>query len=109
MSLMPEKPQTWAFLAAWLHDHAPIVYAALITLVMGFLGVIRRGGTICQALLEAPMCMFMTLGLVPLLEHFDLPHNLAIAAGVWIGYFGVRKVAGWVERFAHTKVPDDQR
>lgn len=105
MTPMPEKPYTWAMVLAWLHQHAPIVYAALATFLMAFLGVMRRGGTICQALLEAPMCMLMTLGLIPVLEHFELPHNLAIAAGVWIGYFGVRKVAGWVQRIAKAKLP----
>lgn len=102
---MPEKPYTWAVVLAWLHEHTPVLYAALMALVMAILRVRYRGGAWGQALLEGPICVLLTLSLIPILEHFELSQNLATAAGVWIGYFGVRKVAGLVERYADLRLP----
>lgn len=105
-SPMPEKDLTlWALALAWLHEHTPVLYAACLTLATAVLRVIYRGGTWCQALLEAPICMLLTLSIIPVLRFFDLSQDLATAAGVWIGYFGVRKVAGWVERVADVRLP----
>lgn len=106
---MPQKdPTLWAMLLAWLHEHAPVVYAACLALVTAALRIRYRGGTWCQALLEAPICMLLTLSVAPILEQFELSQDLATAAGVWIGYFGVRKVAGWIERVADTKIPKEE-
>ena len=109
MPNMPEKdPNLWAMALAWLHQHSPVIYAAGLALVMAILQTIHRGGTWCQALLEGPICVLLTLSLIPVLEHFELSPNLATAAGIWIGYFGVRKVAGWVERVADSKIQKDR-
>lgn len=109
MNAMPEKdPTLWAMMLAWLHHHAPVLYAVGVALLTAMLRIRYRGGTWCQALLEGPICMLLTLSVIPILEHFELSPNLATAAGVWIGYFGVRKVADWVERLADSKLPKDQ-
>lgn len=102
---MPDKPYTWAIVLAWLHEHAPVMYAVGLSLAMTVLRTFHRGGTWCHALLEGPMCMLFTLSLIPILELFELPQNLASAAGIWIGYFGARKVSALVERYANTKLP----
>lgn len=102
---MPEKPYTWAVVLAWLHEHTPALYAIGAALATTVLRVRYRGGTWCQALLEGPLCMLITLSVIPVLEHFELSQNLATAAGIWIGYFGVRKVSGWVEGAAKARLP----
>ncbi|MGS0737983.1 phage holin, lambda family [Pseudomonas sp. GG8] len=102
---MPDKPYTWAIVLAWLHEHASMMYAVGLSLVMTVLRTFYRGGTWCQALLEGPMCMLFTLSLIPVLELFELSQNLASAAGIWIGYFGARKVSSLVERYASAKLP----
>ena len=69
-------------LMAWLQEHSPVVYAVGLTLVMAILQTIHRGGTWCQVLIEGPICMLLTLSLIPVLEHFELSQNLATAAGI---------------------------
>ena len=91
-------------LLTWLQEHAPALYAVGLTLVMAILRIKYRGGSWCEALFEGPICMLLTLSLIPVLEYFELSANLATAAGIWIGYFGVRKVARWVEGVANTKL-----
>nr|EKU7696648.1 phage holin, lambda family [Pseudomonas aeruginosa]EKU7703114.1 phage holin, lambda family [Pseudomonas aeruginosa]EKX7594838.1 phage holin, lambda family [Pseudomonas aeruginosa]EKX7602691.1 phage holin, lambda family [Pseudomonas aeruginosa] len=83
---MPERPETWAALLAWLSAHYPQLYAAGLSFVVALTRVIYGGGTRRQALLEATLCTLITLGLIPVLEWFGLPQNMATAAGVFTGH-----------------------
>ncbi|WP_422775192.1 phage holin, lambda family, partial [Pseudomonas aeruginosa] len=72
-----EAPETWAALLAWLSAHYPQLYAAGLSFVVALTRVIYGGGTRRQALLEATLCTLITLGLIPVLEWFGLPQNMA--------------------------------
>ncbi|HCF4224822.1 TPA: phage holin, lambda family [Pseudomonas aeruginosa] len=102
---MPDKPDTWAALLAWLSQHAPIIYASLLSWAMAMARIIYGGGTRRQALLEATLCTLITLGLIPVLEWFGLPQNMATAAGVFTGFLGVKKIAEFADRIADWKFP----
>lgn len=113
---MPDKdPITWAALLAWLSAHYPQLYAAGLSFVVALTRVIYGGGTRRQALLEATLCTLITLGLIPVLEWFGLPQNMATAAGVFTGFLGVKKIAEFADRIADWKFPrrglanEDQR
>jgi len=105
MTNMPDKPDTWLLVLAWLGQHAPTIYAGALSFVVGALRIIYGGGTRRQALLEASLCTLITIGLIPLLEYFGLPQNFATAAGVFIGFLGVKKIADLADRFADFKLP----
>lgn len=105
MTNMPDKPDTWLLVLAWLGQHAPTIYAGALSFVVGALRIIYGGGTQRQALLEASLCTLITIGLIPLLEYFGLPQNFATAAGVFIGFLGVKKIADLADRFADFKFP----
>ncbi len=102
---MPERPETWAALLAWLSAHYPQLYAAGLSFVVALTRVIYGGGTRRQALLEATLCTLITLGLIPVLEWFGLPQNMATAAGVFTGFLGVKKIAEFADRIADWKFP----
>lgn len=102
---MPDKPDTWLLALAWLSQHAPTLYAAGLSALMAAVRIIYGGGTRRQALLEATICTLITIGLIPVLEYFGLPQNLATAAGVFIGFLGVKKIADLADRFADFKLP----
>ncbi|MGV8407467.1 phage holin, lambda family [Pseudomonas aeruginosa] len=102
---MPEKPETWAIALAWLSQHAPVLYAGGLSFMVALTRVIYGGGTRRQALLEATLCTLITLGLIPVLEWFGLPPNMATAAGVFTGFLGVKKLAEIADRFADWKLP----
>lgn len=105
MPNMPDKPDTWAILLAWLSQHAPLLYAALLSFAMAAVRIIYGGGTRRQAGLEACLCALFTAGAFPLLEYFGLPQNLAAALGGGIGFIGVKKIADLADRFADFKLP----
>lgn len=105
MPNMPDKPDTWVIVLAWLSQHAPTLSAAGLSALMAAVRIIYGGGTRRQALLEATICTLMTIGLIPVLEYFGLPQNFATAAGVFIGFLGVKKLADLADRFADFKLP----
>ncbi|MCE0989329.1 phage holin, lambda family [Pseudomonas putida] len=105
MSNMPDKPDTWAVLLAWLSQHAPLLYAGALSFVMALLRIIYGGGTRRQAVLEACLCTLLTAGAFPLLEYFGLPQNLAAGLGGGIGFIGVKKIADLADRFSDFKLP----
>ena len=103
---MPEKtPEFWVLALAWLSQHAPTLYAAGLSALMAGVRIIYGGGTRRQAVLEAAICTLITIGLIPVLEYFGLPQNFATAAGVFIGFLGLKKRADLADRFADFKVP----
>ena len=51
MPNMPDKPDTWLIVMAWLSQHAPMFYAAALSCWIAFLRVIYGGGGRRQALL----------------------------------------------------------
>ncbi|MCF6763824.1 phage holin, lambda family [Pseudomonas fragi] len=105
MPHMPDKPDTWVIALAWLSQHSPTIYAATLSFVMAALRIIYGGGTRRQAMLEATICMLLTTSLIAVLEYFGLPSSLATPAGIWIGFLGVKKIAGLADRFADFKLP----
>lgn len=102
---MPDKPDNWVLILAWLSQHSPAIYAAFLSFVMAALRIIYGGGTRRQALLEATICTLLTISLIAVLEYFGLPSNLATPAGIWIGFLGVKKIAAIADRFADFKLP----
>ena len=102
---MPDKPDTWVLVLAWLSQHAPAFYAAGFAISISALRIIYGGGTRRQAKLEATICMLQTTSLIAVLEYFGLPSSLATPAGIWIGFLGVKKIADLADRFADFKLP----
>lgn len=105
MPTMPDKPDTWVLVLAWLSQHSPTIYAATLSFVMAALRIVYGGGTRRQALLEATICMLLTTSLIAVLEYFGLPAALATPAGIWIGFLGVKKIADLADRFADLRLP----
>lgn len=103
---MPEKiPEFWVIALAWVSQHSTPIYAGLVSAVMAVLRIIYGGGTRRQALFEGVICTLFTIGLIPVLEYFGLPQNLATAAGVFTGFMGVKKLADLADRVTDFKLP----
>lgn len=54
MKRMPDRPDTWARLAAWLEQNWPAIYSGLLAVVIASLRVIYGGGTVRRMVIEAP-------------------------------------------------------
>ncbi|WP_429397285.1 phage holin family protein [Pseudomonas laurylsulfatiphila] len=83
---MPDRPETWLIVLAWLSQQSPTLYAAGLSALMA--------GT-----------RIITIGLIPVLKYFGLPQNLATAAGVFIGFLEVKKLADIADPIAEIRFP----
>lgn len=102
---MPEKPDTWLWLAAWLHQYAPTMYAAGLSFLIAAIRIVNSGGTRRQAICEGALSGCLTLTLISGLEYFGFPSSLAAFVGGWVGLLGVKKIAGLAERYADSRLP----
>lgn len=104
MPKMPEKnPDLWLAVLAWLQAVAPSLYAFALSVTVAVLRVIYGGGTRRQMFLEGALCGLATLMMVPLLEFFGLPQNMATFVGGLVGFVGVEKVRDIAVKFGERK------
>ncbi|MGK2972438.1 phage holin, lambda family [Pseudomonas aeruginosa] len=102
---MPERPETWAALLAWLSAHYPQLYAAGLSFVVALTRVIYGGGTRRQALLEGALCGGLALTIISGFEFFGVPQSMATFIGGWIGFLGVEKIRDLADRYAGIRLP----
>ena len=102
---MPEKdPAFWAAVLTWLGAHQPQLYAGGTAAAVALCRVIYGGGGRRKMVLEGILCGLIGTSLVPLLEYFALPTNLATFAGCMVGFIGVEKLRDYSDRFMSKKV-----
>lgn len=106
MSNMPDKPDTWAIVLAWLSQHSPILYAAGLSCAMAVLRITYGGGNRRQMLVEGAIFGGLTLTMISGLEFFGLPQSMATFVGGWVGFLGVEKVRVIADRITDFKLPN---
>jgi lambda family phage holin len=89
---MPDKPDTWAVLTAWLHPHWSAIFAACLSGVIAALRVIYDGGKPRESILESLLCGTLTLAVSSTMEWLSLPPSMATFFGGIIGLAGVKSV-----------------
>ena len=100
---MPDRPETWQAVLAWLQVIAPSVYAFCLSVTIAVVRVVHGGGTKRQMVLEGALCGFATLTLVPLLEYFGLPQSMATFVGGSVGFLGTEKLRDLANRWGEKK------
>ncbi|MDW5376825.1 phage holin, lambda family [Halomonas sp. HP20-15] len=87
---MPAKdPNNWGWLLELLASIWPQLYAAGLAFLVALVRALYAGGKPFKALLEAILCGCLTLALVPVLNHFGLSPDLAVAFGAAVAFLGV--------------------
>lgn len=104
MNRMPDRPETWAWLLAWIEHHHPLLYATLLSAVLAAARFIYSGGGIRRALGEGFICGLITLAASNGLSLFGIPLEAAPFFGGMIGLIGADGVRGGLKRFASRKV-----
>lgn len=99
MKRMPDRPETWAWLAAWLEQNWPTFYAGLLALVIAALRVIYGGGTVRRMLIEAPLCGALALAVSHGLSLLGIPASTAPFFGGVIGLLGVEGTRAAAKKF----------
>ena len=104
MPYMPDRPETWAWLLAWLEQHHPLLYAAMLSSVLAAARFIYSGGGIRRALGEGFICGLITLAASNGLSLFGIPIEAAPFFGGMIGLIGADGLRAGLKRFAQRKV-----
>ncbi|MGR6474436.1 phage holin, lambda family [Pseudomonas juntendi] len=89
---MPDRPETWAFLATWLENNWPGLYAGLLAALIAALRVVYGGGKLRQLVIEAPLCGFVALSASHGLSLIGIPLSAAPFFGGLIGLLGIEFV-----------------
>ncbi|MFG0460808.1 phage holin, lambda family [Pseudomonas sp. yb_1] len=89
---MPDRPETWAFLATWLENNWPGLYAGLLAALIAALRVVYGGGRLRQLVIEAPLCGFVALSASHGLSLIGIPLTTAPFFGGLIGLLGIEFV-----------------
>lgn len=89
---MPDKPESWAALVAWLQQYWPAIYGSALGSIIAALRVIYDGGSMRKTVLEGMLCGALTLAVSSALEWLALPSTLAPFFGGFIGLVGVEGV-----------------
>ena len=100
---MPDRPETWQAVLAWLQTVAPSLYAFGLSVTVAVSRVVYGGGTSRQMILEGALCGLATLTLVPLLEYFGLPQSMATFVGGSVGFLGTEKLRELAVRWGEKK------
>ncbi|MCE0953116.1 phage holin, lambda family [Pseudomonas asiatica] len=89
---MPDRPETWAFLATWLENNWPGLYAGLLAALIAALRVVYGSGKLRQLVIEAPLCGFVALSASHGLSLIGIPLTTAPFFGGLIGLLGIEFV-----------------
>lgn len=89
---MPDRPETWAFMATWLENNWPGLYAGLLAALIAALRVVYGGGKLRQLIIEAPLCGCVALSASHGLSLIGIPLTTAPFFGGLIGLLGIEFV-----------------
>nr|WP_312147688.1 MULTISPECIES: phage holin, lambda family [Stutzerimonas stutzeri subgroup] len=89
MKHMPDRPETYAWLAAWLEANFPAVYAGALALLIAAWRIIYSGGKLRQLLLEAPLCGLLGIGVSYGPALIGAPQEAGVFLACMVGLFGV--------------------
>ena len=104
MKRMPDRPDTWAWLATWLEQNWPTLYGGALALVIAALRVIYGGGTVRRMVLEAPLCGALALSAAHGLSLIGIPVTTAPFFGGVIGLLGIEGTRAAAKKFFTRKV-----
>jgi len=103
MKHMPDRPETWAWLAAWLEQNWPTLYAGALALIIAGLRIIYGGGTLRRVIIEAPLCGTLALAASHGLALLGIPTSTAPFFGGVIGLLGVEGTRAAAKKFFNRK------
>lgn len=105
---MPARdPDIWSAVLTWLSIREYYLWAAFMGFFMGLLSTVYRGGRWRRGLLEGMIIGLLGGTLVPLLQWFDVPPEVAGAGACWMGLIGIDQLRYWAVRFGSKRVSSD--
>lgn len=96
-AMSSKDPNNWQALINVVLSLWPQIYAAGLAMLIALVRAIHAGGRPMKSILEAVLCGFLTLALMPLLAYLGMPQDMAIAIGAAIAFLGVEWVRDRVD------------
>lgn len=96
---MPDRPETWAWLATWLEHNWPGLYAGGLTIIIAALRVAYGGGGLRRIAVEAPLCGALALSASHGLPLIGIPSSAAPFFGGVIGLLGIEFTRATAKKF----------
>lgn len=104
MNNMPDRPETWAFFAAWLENNFPALYAGGLAFLIAVWRIIYTGGKLRQYALEAPLCGLLGVGVSYGPSLIGAPPQAGVFLACMVGLFGVEASRAAAKRLLDRKV-----
>jgi lambda family phage holin len=103
MNRMPDRPETWAWLLAWLEKNHLLIYAAALSAILAFARFTWSGGSFRRAVGEGIICGLITLAISNGLALFGIPVEFSPFFGGMIGLIGADALRQGLKRFYNRK------
>jgi len=100
---MPDRPETWAFLATWIEHNFPALYAGGLAFLIAIWRIIYNGGKLRQLALEAPLCGMLGVGVSYGPSLIGAPPEAGVFLACMVGLFGVEASRAAARRVLHKK------
>ena len=104
MKRMPDRLETWAWLAALVENNFPIIYAAVLASAISGSRLMLGGGSLRRIAIESLVCGLITLAASNGLALFGIPQEYAPFFGGIIGLVGAEGVRAGAKRLFERKV-----
>lgn len=101
---MPDRPETWLWMSAWLEHNFPALYAGALAALTAVWRIIYTGGKARQLMLEAPLCGLLGIGVSYVPELIGAPQRAGVFLACMVGFFGVEASRVAAAKLLHKKV-----
>ncbi len=101
---MPDRPETWAWLAAWFQLHFPAFYAGALGFFVAFFRIIYGGGRLRRLCVECPLCGLLGIGAHYGTEMLGWPPASGSFIACIVGLLGVETSRAIAKRYVERKV-----
>lgn len=101
---MPDKPDTWTWLAELLQEYWPAAYAAILAFLVAVFRIIYEGGKLRQIAIEAPLLGLLALVISNAVSLLGISPEVAPFFGGMVGFIGVEGTREFAMRILDRRV-----
>lgn len=101
---MPDKPDTWTWLAELAQEYWPALYAAILSFLVATFRIVYEGGKLRQIAIEAPLLGLLALVISNAVSLMGVSPDVAPFFGGMVGFIGVEGTREFAMRILNRRV-----
>lgn len=101
---MPDKPDTWTWLAELVQEYWPALYAAILSFLVAAFRIVYEGGKLRQIAIEAPLLGLLALVISNAVSLMGVSPDVAPFFGGMVGFIGVEGTREFAMRILNRRV-----